>query len=158
MSKRSRDVLTLIGLIALTLATGFCAGQVTAPNIAGWYVHLAKPAFNPPDAVFAPVWTILYILMAVAAWRVWRKTGWRSAAMSLWLVQLALNFCWSFIFFGAHALLAALLELGVLWLFVLATLVTFRRADRPAAWLMVPYLAWVSFAGALNYAIWGLNA
>jgi translocator protein len=157
MSKRSRDILTLIGLIALTLVTGFVAGQVTAPNIAGWYAHLAKPAFNPPDAVFAPVWTTLYLLMAVAAWRVWRKTGWRSAAMGLWLIQLVLNFCWSFIFFGAHALLAALFELGVLWLFVLATFLAFRRADRPAAWLMVPYLAWVSFAGALNYAIWVLN-
>jgi translocator protein len=157
VGKRLRDILTLFGFIVLTLAVGFVAGQVTAPNIASWYAHLAKPVFNPPAAVFAPVWTALYVLMAVAAWRVWRKTGWRSAAMGLWLVQLALNFCWTFIFFGAHALLAALLELGVLWVFILACLVAFRRADRWAAWLLVPYLAWVGFAGFLNYAVWRLN-
>jgi len=133
------------------------AGQVTAPNIASWYADLAKPSFNPPAGVFAPVWTTLYVLMAVAAWRVWRKTGWRSAALGLWMAQLVLNFCWSFIFFGAHALLAALVELIILWGLILATLLAFRSTDRWAAWLMAPYLAWVSFAGVLNYAVWRLN-
>jgi translocator protein len=152
-----RKGLVLLGFIVLTLTVGFLAGQVTAPNIPGWYAHLAKPGFNPPGWVFAPVWTLLYVLMAVAAWRVWLKTGWRRTALGLWAIQLGLNFAWSFIFFGAHALLASLAELALLWLAILATLLAFWRIDRPAAWLLVPYLAWVSFAGILNFRLWQLN-
>jgi translocator protein len=153
----ARKGLVLLGFIALTLAVGFLAGQVTAPNIPGWYAHLVKPGINPPAWVFAPVWTLLYVLMAVAAWRVWLKTGWRRAALGLWAIQLGLNFAWSFIFFGAHALLPALVELAVLWLAILATLLAFWRIDRPASWLLAPYLTWVSFAGMLNFWLWQLN-
>ena len=154
---RTRDLLALFGFLALTLAAGFAGGQVTAPNIAGWYAGLAKPSFNPPDWVFAPVWTALYVLMAVAAWRVWRRTSWRAYPLALWQFQLALNVCWSFIFFGLHAVPAALAELVLLWAFILATFLAFRTQDRWAGWLLAPYLAWVGFAGVLNYEIWRLN-
>jgi len=147
----------LAGFVLSTLAVGIIAGSVTAPNIPGWYAGLAKPGFNPPNWVFAPVWTTLYFVMAIAAWRVWCKTGWRNASIALWLAQLALNFCWSFLFFGAHAVLAALLDLGLLWLALVATMIAFWRIDKPAGWLFVPYLAWVSFAGILNAAILKLN-
>jgi tryptophan-rich sensory protein len=151
------NILVLLGFLIFTLAVGFAGGQVTTPNIASWYVHLAKPSFSPPNSVFMPVWTTLYVLMAVAAWRVWQQSGLLSRGLALWLIQLALNFTWSFIFFSSHAPLAALLELVVMWFAILATLITFGRVDRPAGWLMIPYLAWVSFAGVLNFWIWRLN-
>jgi tryptophan-rich sensory protein len=151
------SVLVLLGFLLFTLAVGFGAGQVTAPNIASWYGHLEKPSFNPPNWAFMPAWTTLYVLMAVAAWRVWRLTGWRSAALALWLVQLALNFAWSFIFFGAHAPAAAFFELLAMWLAILATLIVFARTERWAGLLLLPYLGWVSFAGVLNFWVWQLN-
>lgn len=151
------NILVLLGFLALTLALGFIAGQVTAPNIPTWYAHLAKPTFNPPNWVFAPVWTTLYVLIAVAAWRVWRKAGWRARGLALWLIQLALNFAWSFLFFGAHAPGAALADLAVLWLAIISTIVVFWRTNRAAGLLLVPYLLWVSFAGVLNYWVWQLN-
>jgi tryptophan-rich sensory protein len=151
------SLLVLAGLLVFTLAIGFVGGQVTAPNIPSWYVFLAKPSFNPPNWLFMPVWTALYVMMAVAAWRIWRKTGWRSRALALWLVQLALNSIWSFLFFGAHALGAAFFELVTLWLAIAATIITFWRIERLAGALLLPYLAWVSFAGVLNLWIWRLN-
>jgi tryptophan-rich sensory protein len=151
------NLLVLLIFLAFTLAVGFGAGQVTAPNIASWYSHLAKPSFNPPSWVFAPAWTALYVLIAVAAWRVWRVAGWRAKGLALWLIQLALNFAWSFIFFGAHAPGAALADLVVLWLAIVVTLIIFWRAERIAGLLLAPYLAWVSFAGVLNYWVWQLN-
>lgn len=151
------SLLVLLGFLAAALAVGYLGGRVTAPNIPGWFEGLKKPPFNPPNGVFMPVWTTLYVLMAVAAWRVWRKAGMGSRALAFWVAQLVLNLAWSFIFFGAHALFAAFVELLVLWLAILSTMLAFRRIDRPAAWLMLPYLAWVSFAGLLNGAIWRLN-
>jgi translocator protein len=151
------NILVLLGFLTLCLAVGFTAGQLTAPNIPHWYAGLAKPPFNPPDGVFAPVWSTLYVLMAVAGWRVWRKTGWKSPALGLWAGQLALNFAWSFIFFGAHALGAALAELIVLWFMILATLIGFGRIERTAGWLLAPYLLWVGYAGVLNFSLWRLN-
>jgi tryptophan-rich sensory protein len=156
-ASKPRQALALAGFLALTLAAGYFAGQVTTSNIASWYNGLAKPSFNPPNWVFAPVWTFLYVLMAVAAWRVWRVPGAPKAALTLWVVQLALNVAWSFIFFGAHAPLAALVELVVLWGIVLGTLVAFGRVDRVAGWLFIPYWAWVGFAGVLNFWVWRLN-
>jgi translocator protein len=154
---RSANIFAFVLFLALVLAAGFGAGMVTAPNIAGWYSTLAKPSFNPPNWVFAPVWTTLYVLIAIAAWRVWRVTGLTSRAMLYWFVQLALNFAWSFIFFGAHQTGLALIEIAVLWLAILMTMAAFFRIDRTAGLLFVPYLAWVSFAGFLNFSIWQLN-
>ena len=155
--KKLGNWLVLFGFLVFTLAVGFLAGQVTAPNIASWYSHLAKPSGNPPNWVFAPVWTALYVLIAVAAWRVWRAAGWWTRGLALWLIQLALNLAWSFIFFGAHNPGAALADLVVLWLGIAATLIVFWRTDRTAGVLLIPYLAWVSFAGVLNFWVWQLN-
>ena len=155
--KPARALGMLFVFLIATLTVGFLAGQVTTPNIPSWYNHLAKPSVSPPNWVFAPVWTSLYVLMAVAAWRVWRLKGWRTPALGLWLVQLGLNFAWSFIFFGAHAPGPALAELAVLWVALFATMVSFGRIEKPAGWLLIPYLAWVSFAGVLNFGVWQLN-
>jgi translocator protein len=155
--KKQTELLVLFGFLALTLAGGFFSGQVVAPNIPAWYAGLHKPFYNPPNEIFAPVWTALYVLMAVAAWRVWRKCGLLNRPIGLWAVQLALNFTWSLVFFGMHDTLGALCDLAVLVVALAATLVMFRRADRLAGWLLAPYLAWVLFAGVLNAAIWRLN-
>lgn len=147
----------LIGFLALTLGVGIFAGLVTEPNVLRWYPTLAKPSFNPPNWIFAPIWAVIYILMAIAGWRVWRVTDFRAQALLYWALQLALNFAWPFIFFGAHQMTAALIEIAVLWLAVLITTIAFFRIDRIAGWLFVPYLLWVSFAAVLNGAIWQLN-
>jgi tryptophan-rich sensory protein len=153
----ARRAVALAAFLAVTLAVGVTAAIFTEPQIAGWYATLAKPSFNPPNAVFAPAWTTLYILMAVAAWRVWRVTGLMSVALTLYFLQLTLNFAWSMIFFGQHQVALALADIAALWLAILATLFAFFRADRWAGMLMLPYLAWVGFAAVLNYEIWRLN-
>jgi len=147
----------LTGFLALTLGVGIFAGLVTEPNVQTWYPTLIKPSFNPPNWLFAPVWTTLYILIAIAGWRVWRVTDFNSRALLFWILQLALNFAWSFIFFGAHKIGLALIEVAVLWLMVLLTTIAIFRIDRPAGFLFVPYLVWVSFAALLNLSIWRLN-
>ncbi|HWA88425.1 MAG TPA: TspO/MBR family protein [Rhizomicrobium sp.] len=147
----------LVAFVALTLGVGLSAAYFTEPEIAGWYTTLAKPSFNPPNWVFAPVWTTLYVVMAVAAWRTWRVAGLMSVALSLYLLQLTLNFAWSLIFFGQHEIALALVDIAALWIAILATVIAFFRADGWAGALMLPYLAWVGFAGVLNYEIWRLN-
>jgi benzodiazapine receptor len=140
-----------------TLVVGATASVFTEPNIAGWYARLAKPSFNPPNFVFAPVWTALYVAMAVAAWRAWRVEGVRSAALTLYFLQLTLNFLWSFVFFAQHQIAMALADIVGLWIAILAAAIAFFRADRVASLLMLPYLAWVTFAALLNLEIWRLN-
>jgi translocator protein len=147
---------TLFALLALTLSGGLCASQFVAPNL-GWYAGLSKPPFSPPDWLFAPVWSALYILMAVAAWRIWRITGLQSRPMGLWFLQLLLNFLWPWFFFEEGAIGVALLELLLLWGGVLGLIYLFYRIDRRSGWLLVPYFAWVSFAAALNFGIWWQN-
>ena len=147
----------LMGFIILALLVGVSGSFFTEANIPTWYAGLAKPDFNPPNWLFAPVWTALYIVMAVAAWRVWRITGLKSPELGLWGAQLVLNGLWTPLFFGAHLLLPALIEMAVLWLAILVTLILFWRKDRIAGLLLAPYLAWISFAFALNLAIWRLN-
>jgi tryptophan-rich sensory protein len=124
-----------------------------------WYDALAKPAWTPPNAVFAPVWTVLYVLMAVAAWLVWRRAGFMRAgvALSLFIAQLVLNALWSYLFFGAHRADLAFFEIVVLWAVILVVAVLFWREVRAAGVLMLPYLAWVGFAACLNFALWQLN-
>jgi tryptophan-rich sensory protein len=125
-----------------------------------WYESLAKPAWTPPGPAFPLVWTTLYALMGTAAWLVWRRpkeTPGRRFALAAFLVQLALNAVWTPVFFGMHAMLAALAVIAALWLAILTTLFAFRPVSPPAAGLLVPYLLWVTLATALNFEIWRLN-
>jgi len=147
----------LLFFVLATLAVGAAASIFTEPNIAGWYAGLVHPSFAPPNWAFAPVWTTLYVLMAVAAWRVWRIAGAKSPEMAAYVLQLIFNFTWSAIFFAAHQIGLALIEIGILVALVLATTILFWRRDRLAGWLFLPYLAWTSFATALNYGFWSLN-
>ena len=140
-----------------TLGVGAVASLFTTPAIPTWYASLNHPSFTPPNWFFAPVWTALYILMALAAWRVWKKTGLRSPEMAVFALQLALNFAWSVVFFGLHRMGAALAEIAVLDIMVLATLLLFRRHDRLAGLLFLPYLAWTLFATFLTLTFWQLN-
>lgn len=149
--------LVLIGLILLCLAVGALGGTVTSGAVESWYRPLAKPAWTPPGWLFAPVWTALYLAMAVAAWLVWKTRDRVAPAMVLFFSQLALNFAWSFLFFGARSPWLGLVDIAFLWLAVLLTMLVFFVKSRLAGWLFVPYLAWVSFAAALNFAIWQLN-
>ena len=148
----------LLAFLIVTLLVGAAGTFFTEPAIPTWYATLAKPGFAPPNWLFAPVWTTLYVMMGVAAWRVWRLTGLTSPEMFLWFAQLALNFFWSAIFFSLHLILLALVEMALLWLLILVTLILFWRKDRIAGLLLLPYLAWVGFAFALNFAIWQLNS
>jgi tryptophan-rich sensory protein len=146
--------------IAIALAVGGVGGWATASSVTTWYSTLAKPAFNPPNFLFGPVWTALYVLMAVAAWLVWRAGpagGQRRTALSLYAVQLALNLAWSLIFFGLRRPDLALMEVLVLFAAILATIRAFVRLDRRAGWMLLPYAAWVAFATLLNFEIWRLN-
>lgn len=149
----------LAGLLLLCQASGGIAALITVPAVNGWYRTLVQPAITPPDGVFAPVWTLLYLAMAVAAWRAWTREGfrWDSRALRLFGFQLLLNFAWSFLFFGAHWIGAATLEIAALWLAVAATTRCFLALDRTAGLLMLPYLAWVSFAALLCAGFWVLN-
>lgn len=141
------------------LLLGTAGGLVTASSVDSWYPGLAKPDWNPPNAVFAPVWTILFVMMGVAAWLVWQQRRRADVRKPLVLfgVQMALNSAWSMIFFGLRRPDIAALEIVVLWLAIAATIVAFYRVSKVATWLLAPYLAWVSFATALNLAIWQLN-
>ena len=149
----------LAGWVLLSLAVGSIAGRLSRPSVRDWYAGLRKPSFSPPNWLFAPVWTGLYILMGVAAWLVWRQLAseLRTDALLWFLVQLGLNFLWSLIFFRWHAIAGALGEISFLWLAILATMVLFWEVRPLAGWLMLPYLLWVSFATALNLAIFRLN-
>jgi len=147
----------LYGFLLATLGVGALASLFTTSQIPTWYAGLNHPSIAPPNWVFAPVWTTLYIVMAFAAWRVWKVTGLRSMAMAAFAIQLALNLAWSAIFFGLHDIAGALAEIVVLDLAILTTVILFFRHDWPAGLLMLPYLAWTLFATFLTYAFWGLN-
>ncbi len=145
-----------LGLVVFLVLVAAAAvlGAMAMPD--AWYASLQKPSFNPPAWIFGPAWTLLYILMAVAAWRVFRVAGW-GPAIGLWLIQLAVNASWSPLFFGMHRIDLALLTIIALDILVIATIAVFFRKDRIAGWLMLPYLAWIAFATTLNAAIWQLN-
>jgi benzodiazapine receptor len=158
-STRKRDTIGFFVFLGICLAVSAFGGIATASSVGTWYQALAKPSFNPPDWLFAPVWTALYFMMAVAGWRVWRRDGLRDAwwALSLFGLQLMLNLAWSIVFFGLRSIGAALIEIVVLLIAVLATTVVFWRRDRAAGALFVPYASWVAFATVLNAALWQLN-
>ncbi len=148
--------LALIGWLLLSFSAA-ALGGVFMPG--DWYAGLQKPSWNPPNWIFGPVWTALYAMMAVAAWLVWKRGGFANqrTALSLFLLQLFFNALWSPLCFGAKNLGFALVDIGFLWLALTATVVAFYRAYRLAGALLVPYLAWVSFATALNFTLWRLN-
>jgi tryptophan-rich sensory protein len=142
------------------LAAGALGSVATTPNIPTWYAGLEKPGFTPPNWVFAPVWTILYLMMAYAAWRILSlppESPGRSGALAAFFVQLALNAAWSWAFFALHSPLAGLCVIVLLLLTIGITIAWFWPLDRAAALLLVPYLAWVGYATALNVAVWRLN-
>jgi tryptophan-rich sensory protein len=146
--------------IAVPLAVGGLSGLATPRGVDTWYPTLVKPFFNPPAWVFGPTWTVLYILMGVALFFVWRQgldTQGVSLALTVFAIQLVLNALWSIIFFGMQSPAWAFVEIILLWLAIVATLWAFWRVLPAAGWLLVPYLAWVSFAAVLNGSIWMLN-
>jgi translocator protein len=152
--------LALLVSIAVTFTVSAIGAAITTPEIPGWYATLAKPSFTPPNWVFGPVWSTLYLMMAVAAWLVWRAGGWARtrAALSIYGLQLALNLLWSVLFFGLKRLDLATSEILVLDVAIIATIFAFRRHSPGAAWLLVPYLIWVGYATALTFTVWRLNA
>lgn len=151
-----RSPAALAGWLLLTYSASATAVFVST---GGWYAELAKPAWNPPGWIFGPAWTLLYALMAIAAWRVWLRGGWarQKTALVLFVVQWVLNALWTPLFFGLHRPDWALAEILVLLVAILATIRAFSRVDRPAGLLLLPYAVWVAFATMLNFAIWRLN-
>ena len=154
-----QQILVLLALLALCLGVGAFGSYATLPEIPTWYATLNKPSFNPPNWLFGPVWTTLYVLMATAAWLVWRAAGWIGArgALALFFLQLALNLLWSFLFFAWHRIGLAAIEVLAMLAAIVATALAFRRHSRAAALLLLPYLAWVTFASILNVTFWRLN-
>ncbi|MCR4424461.1 MAG: TspO/MBR family protein [candidate division WOR-3 bacterium] len=157
---KGADIVKLIVSIALPLAAGALGNVATAPKIPNWYQSLNKPVFNPPRWLFGPAWTLLFILMGIALFLVWRK-GFNAPGVKLalfvFLIQLALNVLWSFLFFGLRSPLAGLMEITILWLAILVTIILFFRVSVPAGVLLLPYIGWVTFATILNAAIVKLN-
>ena len=151
--------LLLVFWAMLCFAVAGVSGSWTAREIPTWYRTLVRPSFAPPNWLFGPVWTLLYALMAIAAWRISLAdpSPTRTAALALFGIQLALNFAWSFLFFRGHQIGWAFAEVLLLWTTILSTTLVFARISTSAAWLMAPYLAWVSFASLLNAAFWQLN-
>jgi benzodiazapine receptor len=155
-----RDIIKLLVSLFVPLAAGGIGSIFTMPNIATWYKGLTKPALTPPDWVFGPVWTTLFILMGIALFLVWRRDGAISGvrmAIVVFGVQLALNIIWSVIFFGGRAPLFGLLVILLLWLAIAATIWQFSKVSKTASLLLVPYICWVSFATYLNAGVWRLN-
>jgi translocator protein len=156
---KTKEIIALIICIAIPLITGGVSGIATASSISNWFLALNKPVFNPPSFLFDPVWTMLYILMGVSLFLIWRspKGKKRKNALMIFSIQLLLNFAWSFLFFYFRQIGFALLEIIVLWVLILIMIILFHRVSKTAAWLQIPYILWVSFASALNAGIWILN-
>jgi benzodiazapine receptor len=161
MPQRSRfaDLFGLALFLVVCLGTGALGAALGASGVETWYADLVKPTFNPPDEAFVPVWIVLYILMAVAAWRVWRSADPDTARwpLALFTLQLAINLGWNLVFFNLQKIGAAVATVIVLDVAILVTMLAFRTVDRLAAFLMAPYLAWVAFCTVLNIVIWRLN-
>jgi benzodiazapine receptor len=157
---RGGDILRLVTAVAVCLLVGFAGSLSTAPSIPAWYAGLAKPSFNPPNWVFAPVWTVLYVLMGICAFLIWRqglgKPG-VPGGLILFVIQLALNATWTPVFFGLHMLWPAFGVIVALWFAILLTMLKFFKLSRTAGALLVPYLAWVTFASGLNLSLAVLN-
>ncbi len=160
MSRTARDVAFAVVAVAAVVAASILGQIATFPNLAPWYASLHKPGFNPPNWIFAPVWTVLYALMAFALWRILRlpsSTSGRIPAVVLFFVQLALNVAWSFLFFAAHSPVLGFIDIVPQLMLILITAALFARLDAVAGWCLVPLALWVAFAAVLNYSIWSLN-
>ncbi|NEW83501.1 MAG: tryptophan-rich sensory protein [Mariniphaga sp.] len=157
--KSIKVFIILLICLLIPLAIGGISGFATATSITDWYVTLNKPSFNPPNYLFAPVWTTLYALMGISLFLVWKSPEGRDRnnALVIFAVQIALNFIWSFLFFKFNLIGVALVEIVLLWISILMMIIFFRRISKLAAFLQIPYLLWVSFASVLNAAIWYLN-
>jgi tryptophan-rich sensory protein len=147
----------LIGFVGLCLLVGMTGASITAPAVRGWYLTLRYPPGTPANWVFPVVWTVLYVLIGVSAWRVWRRVG-TARVIRVWGWQLALGAAWSPAFFGLHSPAAGLVVIVPFWFSIVWTIRGFAPIDRPAAWMLAPYLAWVSYATYLNAGFWWLNA
>ena len=147
--------------LLVCLAVGYSASTVTRPSVETWYPTLIKPIFNPPNWIFMPMWTLLYILMAVAAGLVWDKIKEQNDAVKkallFFIIQLTLNAIWSYLFFELKNPMLALVEIVLLWLMIYETYLKFSKINKTAGYLLIPYLAWVAFAAVLNASIWWLN-
>src|SRR4030042_5396906 len=153
-----KKIAKLVAAILITNAAGLLGSVFTTPNIGGWYASIQKAAFTPPNWVFAPAWTTLFVLMGISLFLVWEKDLKKNKiAVGIFVVQMTLNVLWSVLFFGMQNPFLAFVEIIALWIAILATIVLFYRVDRRAAWLLVPYIVWVSFAAFLNYSVWILN-
>lgn len=144
--------------VVICLVISGIAGWVTGDNIAGWYTPLQKPSFNPPSWIFGPVWTVLYIMIGIAGGLLWTMRDTHPAAFWVYVLQLVFNFAWSFIFFGAHQIGWAYVDILLLWVSIILTIVFAFNASKVAAMLLVPYLGWVTFACVLNFMLWRLNS
>jgi tryptophan-rich sensory protein len=155
---RNKQIIGFIAWLAISFVAA-AIGAAASIQASGFYTQLVRPEWAPPSGVFGPVWTILYLLMGIAAWLVWRVGGFRAArtALTLFLVQLAVNALWSWLFFGWHLGTLAFADVVLLWVLIVATLIAFGRIKPLAGALLVPYLVWVSFAAMLNYSVWQLN-
>jgi len=151
-----KNAVGLAGWLAVTFAAAWIGSRYMPGD---WYASLVKPSWNPPNYLFGPVWTVLYVLMAVAAWLVWRKADFSGAgpALTLFVVQLALNALWSYLFFGQHRPDIAFFDIVALWVAIVVVAALFWKVDDVAGGLMVPYVLWVTFASYLNFVLWRLN-
>lgn len=150
----------LIIAVVICVATGFLSGLIGSANNNDWFVKLNKPWWNPPSYLFAPVWTGLYLLMGISLWQVWKANKdkiIKQSALRYFIIQLLLNFCWSIIFFRFQLPGWALIDILLLFILIFITILQFATISKLAAWLLVPYIAWVSFACCLNFAIWKMN-
>lgn len=160
MTSKVSGIIKLITSITICLAAGVLGSVFTTPAIPTWYATLIKPSFAPPNWVFFPVWTTLFILMGISLFLVWQKgldNGKVKIALSIFGVQLILNVLWSAAFFGLKSPLAGLVDISILWIFILVTIQVFMKVSRTAAFLLIPYILWVSFAAVINFFIWRLN-
>ena len=157
---KTKNVLGLVGAVAICEIAGGVGAIFVAPNITGWYSTLVKPALNPPSFLFGPVWSLLYLLMGIAVFIVWKKGIQEKNvrhAINIFVLQLILNAIWSPIFFGMQNPALGLVDVSLMWLAIVWTIVAFWKVSKSAAWLLIPYIAWVSFALYLNLSIWRLN-
>ena len=156
-----QKIFRIATVVVTCLAIGYFSGIITRESITTWYPTLIKPSFNPPNWIFAPVWSLLYAMMGVSAGMIWNRMDFEKdlvkRALVFFAIQLGLNALWSYLFFGLHNPLLALVEIILLWLVLLETYLQFKKIDKVASMLLLPYLAWVSFAAVLNASIWWLN-